>query len=111
MAIEFIGSLVNAALRSPSSTSGGPASALATDPGYPARMAVLHERSGFDRLLVGHSSSSPDGFTVANQVLKATSRLAVLLAEPITGGLAVQARCRTQAQARPHCAVPSAHPG
>ena len=68
MPIEFIGSLVNGA------------SDLAADPGYPARMARLHEESGFDRLLVGHSSSSPDGFSVASQVLGATSRLAVLLA-------------------------------
>ena len=42
MPIEFIGSLVNG------STS------LADDPGYPARMAGLHEESGFDRLLVGN---------------------------------------------------------
>jgi alkanesulfonate monooxygenase len=43
-------------------------------------MARLHEQSGFDRLLVGHSSSSPDGFTVADTVLNVTSRLGVLLA-------------------------------
>ena len=68
MAIEFIGSLVNGATE------------LSADPEYPARMAGLHEESGFDRLLVGHSSSSPDGFAVANQVLTTTSRLGVLLA-------------------------------
>ena len=43
-------------------------------------MARFHEESGFDRLLVGHSSSSPDGFSVANQVLTVTSELGVLLA-------------------------------
>jgi alkanesulfonate monooxygenase len=68
MPIEFIGSLVNGS------------SDLATDPDYPARMARLHEESGFDRLLVGQSSSSPDGFSVASQVLGGSSRLAVLLA-------------------------------
>jgi alkanesulfonate monooxygenase len=68
MAIEFIGSLVNGATE------------LSADPEYPARIAGLHEESGFDRLLVGHSSSSPDGFAVANQVLTTTSRLGVLLA-------------------------------
>jgi alkanesulfonate monooxygenase len=78
VAIEFIGSLVNGSLRT--SASGGPVSGLAADPDYPARMADLHEESGFDRLLVGHSSSSPDGFSVADQVLTATSRLGVLLA-------------------------------
>ena len=80
MAIEFVGSLVNASLRSPPSASGAPGPGRAIDPDYPARMANLHEESGFDRLLVGHSSSSPDGFSVANQVLTTTSRLAVLLA-------------------------------
>jgi alkanesulfonate monooxygenase len=80
MAIEFIGSLVNASLRGPAGASGRPSSGLAVDPDYPARMANLHEESGFDRLLVGHSSSSPDGFAVASQVLATTSRLGVLLA-------------------------------
>jgi alkanesulfonate monooxygenase len=74
MSIEFIGSLVNASARNSFARSGG------TDADYPARMARLHEESGFDRLLVGHSSSSPDGFTVADTVLNATSRLGVLLA-------------------------------
>jgi alkanesulfonate monooxygenase len=74
MSIEFIGSLVNASAQNSFARSGG------TDADYPARMARLHEESGFDRLLVGHSSSSPDGFTVADTVLNATSRLGVLLA-------------------------------
>ena len=68
MAIEFIGSLASGATD------------LSADPEYPAQMAGLHEESGFDRLLVCHSSSSPDGFAVANQVLTTTSRLGVLLA-------------------------------
>ena len=71
MTLEFIGSLVNGAVRG-----GG----LNADPGYPARMARFHEESGFDRLLVGQSSSAPDGLVVADQVLNATSRLGVLLA-------------------------------
>jgi alkanesulfonate monooxygenase len=74
MSIEFIGSLVNASATNSFARSGG------TDADYPARMARLHEESGFDRLLVGHSSSSPDGFTVADTVLNATTRLGVLLA-------------------------------
>jgi alkanesulfonate monooxygenase len=74
MSIEFIGSLVNASAHNSFARSGG------TDADYPARMARLHEESGFDRLLVGHSSGSPDGFTVADTVLNATSRLGVLLA-------------------------------
>jgi alkanesulfonate monooxygenase len=73
MPIEFIGSLVNGSAAN-FARSGG------YDSDYPARMARLHEEAGFDRLLVGHSSSSPDGFTVANTVLNATTRLGVLLA-------------------------------
>lgn len=68
MSIEFVGSLVNASANNSFARSGR------TDADYPARMARLHEESGFDRLLVGHSSSSPDGFTVADTVLNATSR-------------------------------------
>jgi alkanesulfonate monooxygenase len=73
MSIEFIGSLVNGSAVNFSRAGG-------YDAGYPARMARLHEEAGFDRLLVGHSSSSPDGFTVAGEVLNATTRLGVLLA-------------------------------
>jgi alkanesulfonate monooxygenase len=72
MPIEFIGSLVNGSTAN--FRPGG------YDSGYPARMARLHEEAGFDRLLVGHSSSAPDGFTVADTVLNATTRLGVLLA-------------------------------
>jgi alkanesulfonate monooxygenase len=72
MPIEFIGSLVNGSAAN--FRPGG------YDTGYPARMARLHEEAGFDRLLVGHSSSSPDGFTVAGTVLNGTTRLGVLLA-------------------------------
>jgi alkanesulfonate monooxygenase len=73
MTIEFIGSLVNGSAANFARLGG-------YDAGYPPRMARLHEEAGFDRLLVGHSSSSPDGFTVADTVLNATTRLGVLLA-------------------------------
>jgi len=72
MPIEFIGSLVNGSAAN--FRPGG------YDSDYPARMARLHEEAGFDRLLVGHSASSPDGLTVADTVLNATTRLGVLLA-------------------------------
>ncbi len=49
-------------------------------PDYLYRLALAHEHSGFDRVLVAHSSASPDGFIVADQVLNATTRLGVLLA-------------------------------
>jgi alkanesulfonate monooxygenase len=72
MPIEIIGSLVNGSAAN--FRPGG------YDSDYPARMARLHEEAGFDRLLVGHSSSAPDGLTVADTVLNATTRLGVLLA-------------------------------
>ncbi|MGW5732979.1 MULTISPECIES: LLM class flavin-dependent oxidoreductase [Streptomyces] len=49
-------------------------------PGYLRDLARAHEASGFDRVLVAHSSASPDGFTVADQILTHTDRLGVLLA-------------------------------
>ena len=49
-------------------------------PGYLEELARAHEEAGFDRVLVAHSSASPDGFTVADQVLARTERLGVLLA-------------------------------
>lgn len=49
-------------------------------PDYLKALATAHEESGFDRVLIAHSSASPDGFTVAGQVLSHTKRLGVLLA-------------------------------
>ena len=75
MPVEFIG-IAHTADRSETITEVGPA----VQPDYLYRLALAHEQSGFDRVLVAHSSSSPDGFTVADQVLNATTRLGVLLA-------------------------------
>jgi alkanesulfonate monooxygenase len=75
MTIEFIG-LVHTAPGSEGISSSGPT----IQPEYLTQLAQAHEASGFDRVLVAHSSASPDGFTVANQVLNATDRLGVLLA-------------------------------
>jgi alkanesulfonate monooxygenase len=47
---------------------------------YLRALAKAHEDAGFDRVLVAHSSASPDGFIVADQVLTGTDRLGVLLA-------------------------------
>ena len=54
--------------------------AAVIQPGYLKTLAAAHEESGFDRVLIAHSSASPDGFTVADQVLSNTTRLGVLLA-------------------------------
>jgi alkanesulfonate monooxygenase len=50
------------------------------NPQYVAHLAQTHELAGFDRVLIAHTSSMPDGFVVASQVLQATDRLGVLLA-------------------------------
>jgi alkanesulfonate monooxygenase len=42
--------------------------------------ARVHERAGFDRVLIGYYSNAPDGFVIATDVLGHTERLGVLLA-------------------------------
>ncbi|MFT4084854.1 MAG: LLM class flavin-dependent oxidoreductase [Nocardioides sp.] len=91
MTIEFIG--ITATQRV--STAGGAAAVTAgfatqsesgtpvgpiVDKEYAHELARAHEAAGFDRVLIAHSSSMPDGFVVADQVLQATDRLGVLLA-------------------------------
>jgi alkanesulfonate monooxygenase len=50
------------------------------NPTYLATLARAHEDAGVDRVLIAHTSSMPDGFVVADQVLASTDRLKVLLA-------------------------------
>lgn len=50
------------------------------DKAYAHELARTHEAAGFDRVLIAHSSSMPDGFVIADQVLEATDTLKVLLA-------------------------------
>jgi alkanesulfonate monooxygenase len=73
--VEFIG-IARTTDRSETITEVGPA----VEADYLYRLARAHEQSGFNRVLVAHSSSSPDGFIVADQVLSVTTRLGVLLA-------------------------------
>jgi alkanesulfonate monooxygenase len=75
MPVEFIG-IARTTDRSETIAEAGPA----VQPDYLYRLALTHEQSGFDRVLVAHSSASPDGFTVTDQILNATTRLGVLLA-------------------------------
>ncbi|WP_028062999.1 LLM class flavin-dependent oxidoreductase [Solirubrobacter soli] len=49
-------------------------------PDYLRALAKAHEASGFDKVLIPHSSSMADGFILADQTLAATERLGVLLA-------------------------------
>jgi alkanesulfonate monooxygenase len=50
------------------------------NPPYIAAVAQAHEYGGFDRVLIAHSSASPDGFQIASFVAQQTKRLGILLA-------------------------------
>ncbi|MGH8782157.1 LLM class flavin-dependent oxidoreductase [Paraburkholderia sp.] len=50
------------------------------NPPYIAAVAQAHEYGGFDRVLIAHSSGSPDGFQIASFVAQQTKRLGILLA-------------------------------
>jgi alkanesulfonate monooxygenase len=52
----------------------------AIDPEFTARFAQVHEDAGFDRVLIGYGSYWPDGWQVANHVVRATRHLKLLLA-------------------------------
>ncbi|MER5877863.1 LLM class flavin-dependent oxidoreductase [Streptomyces sp. NPDC001910] len=73
MPVEFIGMI---GARDSESGGQGPA----VDPGFTRMFARVHEEAGFDRVLIGHSSSSPDGGQVAAYVAAHTERLGLLLA-------------------------------
>src|ERR1051325_1255396 len=44
-----------------------------------AETARIHERAGFDRVLIGYFSDAPDGFLVGAHAAHVTERLGVLL--------------------------------
>ncbi|HKA53585.1 MAG TPA: LLM class flavin-dependent oxidoreductase, partial [Candidatus Binatia bacterium] len=50
------------------------------DPDYVCRFARVHEAAGFDAVLVGYSSSSAEGFQVAQYAAAHTDRLKFLVA-------------------------------
>ncbi|WP_404438418.1 LLM class flavin-dependent oxidoreductase [Microbacterium aerolatum] len=75
MPIELLGMIAT--------TEGAEAKALsgpAVDADYVREFSRAHEDAGFDRVLIGYSASSPDGFAVASAALHATERLKVLIA-------------------------------
>ena len=57
-----------------------PPSGPAIDTDYARSVALAHEAGGFDRVLMAHSSASPDAVVTATQVFADTRRLGVLLA-------------------------------
>jgi alkanesulfonate monooxygenase len=75
MSVEFIGHVFPHE-QSETIAQSGPT----VQPDYLRALAQAHERSGFDRVLIPHSSSMVDGFIIADQTLSATERLGVLLA-------------------------------
>ena len=77
MSIEFIG-IAHTRPGSESEAVGSDVPPI--QPEYLYAIAQAHEQSGFDRVLVAHSSASPDGFTIADQILTHTNHLGVLLA-------------------------------
>ena len=50
------------------------------DPDYLADFARVHEQSDFDRVLIGYSSSSADGFLLGAHAASATERMQFLIA-------------------------------
>ena len=50
------------------------------DPDYIVDFAVSHERAGFDMVLTGYSSTTPDGFEIAGYAAAHTSTLGYLIA-------------------------------
>lgn len=75
MSVEFIG-YVSHQESSEVLLPRGPA----VNPRYIASVANAHEYGGFDRVLIAHSSASPDGFQIASFVAQNTRRLGILLA-------------------------------
>ncbi|QMU77376.1 LLM class flavin-dependent oxidoreductase [Streptacidiphilus sp. PB12-B1b] len=75
MSVEFIGMI---GTRDGSETR--PPSGPVVDPDYTRRFARAHEEAGFDRILIGYGSSSPDGTQVAAHVAAHTERLGLLVA-------------------------------
>src|SRR5215203_1177578 len=79
MPVEFIG-MIQAHERSELLHPRSQVYDAAIDPPYIARFAQAHEEAGFDRVLIGASSSSPDGWSVASFAAAHTQRLSFLIA-------------------------------
>ncbi|GGH41722.1 LLM class flavin-dependent oxidoreductase [Microbacterium album] len=76
MTIEILGMVST----SYGSESVGSADGPIVDERYLTDFARAHDAAGFDRVLVAHSSASPDAFAVAQHVLQRTERAGVLVA-------------------------------
>lgn len=74
-ALEILG-LISTQYASETHAARGPV----IDKTYTAAVALAHENGGFDRVLIGYNSASPDGFQVAAFAAARTTRLRFLLA-------------------------------
>ncbi|CAO5179960.1 alkanesulfonate monooxygenase [Frankia sp. AiPs1] len=77
MSLEILGMV---GTKEASETRGSYFDGPAVDTAYLTRFAQAHDTAGFDRVLIGYSAVSPDGFAVAGHVLANTDRLGVLIA-------------------------------
>lgn len=75
MTLEFVG-----AIGTQNSSEYRPSSGPVVDKSFVSAFARAHEYAGFDRVLIGYFSSSPDGFQVAAYAAQQTERLKYLLA-------------------------------
>ncbi|OAI40795.1 alkanesulfonate monooxygenase [bacterium SCGC AG-212-C10] len=78
MAVEFIGMI---GVR-PDNQSGASVHVIGggVDPAFLRDFTRVHEDAGFDKVLVGYSSSSAEGFTVAGYAASQTERIGFLVA-------------------------------
>ncbi len=75
MTLEFVG-----AIGTQNSSEYRPSSGPVVDKTFVSAFARAHEHAGFDRVLIGYFSSSPDGFQVAAYAAQQAERLKFLLA-------------------------------
>ncbi|MET0793534.1 MAG: LLM class flavin-dependent oxidoreductase [Polyangiaceae bacterium] len=75
MTLEFVG-----AIGTQNSSEYRPSSGPIVDKTFVSTFARAHEHAGFDRVLIGYFSSSPDGFQVAAYAAQQVERLKFLLA-------------------------------
>jgi alkanesulfonate monooxygenase len=75
MSVEFVGMIGTRDVSETRAPAGPPVS-----PDYVRRFARAHEEAGFDRVLIGYGSSTPDGTQVAAYAAAHTERLGLLIA-------------------------------
>ncbi len=75
MSLEFIGLIAH---QNPSEAYRRQPDAF--DPAFVRAFAQIHEQGGFDRVLIGYGSTSPDGLHIGTYAAAVTSRLGLMLA-------------------------------